>query len=156
MAKVGCPLKFKNKEELETKINEYFSMCDNRTKKVKVKDGIMEMPDPRPYTVTGLALHLNTNRQTLINYESRDEFFDTITRAKNKIENFVEESLWTPKIATGIIFNLKNNYEWRDKIETDITTKGDKLENTNMDLDKLANDLANKLKEQKLDGKSTD
>ena len=75
------------------------------------------MPDPIPYTITGLALHLGTNRQTLINYENRDEFFDAINTAKLRCEHFAERSLWQPKIATGVIFNLKNNYGWRDQRE---------------------------------------
>lgn len=94
------PLKFQNAEELQQKIDEYFEMCDEKGK---------------PYTISGLAYFLGTNRQTLLNYEEREEFFDTITRAKAKIEAFVEESLWQPKIATGVMFNLKNNFGWQDK-----------------------------------------
>lgn len=94
------PLKFQSVEELQRKIDEYFEMCDEQGK---------------PYTISGLAYFLGTNRQTLLNYEERDEYFDTIKRAKARIEAFVEESLWQPKIATGVIFNLKNNFGWQDK-----------------------------------------
>jgi hypothetical protein len=96
----GRPLKFQSVEELQQKIDEYFELCDEKGK---------------PYTISGLAYFLGTNRQTLLNYEERSEFFDTITRAKAKIEAFVEESLWQPKIATGVMFNLKNNFGWQDK-----------------------------------------
>jgi hypothetical protein len=114
------PLKFQSVEELQEKIDEYFELCDNRTTVALTKQGkLIEVPDPRPYTVSGLALYLDTTRQGLINYENRDEFYDTIRRAKSKIEAFAEESLWTPKVATGVIFNLKNNFGWVDKSEVD-------------------------------------
>lgn len=116
----GRPLKFKDIEGLQKEINKYFDDCDNRQRKEVTKNGdVIYVPAPRPYTVTGLALALETNRETLINYENRDEFFDTIKNAKLKCENFAEESLWTEKIAAGVIFNLKNNYGWKDKVEVE-------------------------------------
>ena|SRR3990167_3214127 len=121
--KCGRPLKFETVELLQEKIDEYFHLCDSKTKKIKVGSEIQEIPDPRPYTITGLALYLDTSRQTLIDYTSKEEFFDTIMRAKLKVENFTEESLWVPKIANGIMFNLKNNYGWKDKNETDFNIK---------------------------------
>lgn len=123
MAGAGRPLKFKSAKELQAKIDEYFEMCDNRTEKVLLKSGeVADIPNPRPYTISGLALALDTTRRTLLDYEKRgDEFSHTIRRAKQKIENFVEESLWTPKIATGVMFNLKNNFEWEDKQNVEST-----------------------------------
>lgn len=120
------PLKFESAEELAERINEYFYSCDTRMKVVFTKEGdMMEVPDPKPYTISGLAYFLGTNRQTLLNYEQKDEFFDTIRAAKARIEMFVEESLWTPKIATGVMFNLKNNFGWVDKSELDQNSKVD-------------------------------
>ena len=55
------------------------------------------------------------SRQDLINYSKDKEFFDTIKKAKLKIENYLEEHLVTDNSVTGIIFNLKNNYGWKDK-----------------------------------------
>lgn len=118
--KVGRPLKFVSVDELQRKIEEYFETCDNHTRPYVTKEGeIIQIPDPKPYTITGLALALDTTRQGLINYEQRDEYYDTIRRAKLKIENYAEESLWQPKIATGVIFNLKNNFAWIEKQELD-------------------------------------
>src|SRR5690348_14958095 len=118
---VGRPLKFDTVEELETQINLYFDDCDKtedtrvwshdeiepqedgkrlctncwkaeRSKGCLLVSGKLKLP--RPYTVTGLALWLNTSRQTLLNYESRDQFFDTIAAAKLKIENYASERLF--------------------------------------------------------------
>ncbi len=47
----------------------------------------------RPYTVTGLAVWLDTSRQTLNNYEVRPEFFDSIKRAKQRVENYAKEAV---------------------------------------------------------------
>lgn len=135
MPAVGRPLKFKSVEELETKINEYFNKCDKNTKQFVTKDGeLIEVPDPIPYTISGLAYHLDTSRRTLIDYEERDdEYSHTIRKAKDRCEAFAEESLWKPKIATGIMFNLQNNYGWRQKQELDANLSGG-LDNTNVNV----------------------
>lgn len=100
--KGGRPAKYKNKEELQEKIDKYFKECDK---------------EHEPYTVTGLGLALDMSRQDLINYSNKEEFFDTIKKAKQKVENYLEKRLINDSSATGIIFNLKNNYGWKDKQE---------------------------------------
>ena len=107
----GRPLKFNSAVEMQTAINEYFAKCD---------------AEDRPYTVSGLAVALDTNRQTLINYEGKDEFVDTIKNAKAKIEAYNEEMLYNKNIPTvGVIFNLKNNYGWKDKQEIEAEVNSD-------------------------------
>lgn len=138
---LGRPPKFGTVEELQEKINAYFESCDNRTTKIMNSKGKMiEVPDPRPYTITGLALALDTTRRTLLDYETiyGEEFSHTIKMAKQKIENFAEESLWQPKIATGVIFNLKNNYGWVDK--TEVETSGETTVNNKIDLKNVSTD----------------
>lgn len=98
----GRPPKYTSKEEIEFKINKYFFECDT---------------NDEPYTITGLAIALDMSRQDLINYSKKEEFFDTIKKAKMKCENYLEKKLITEGPATGIIFNLKNNYGWKDKQE---------------------------------------
>lgn len=98
----GRPPKYKKKEEIENKIKEYFKECDVQNE---------------PYTVTGLARSLNMSRQDLLNYGKKNEFFDTIKKAKWKIEEYLEKRLIKDSSTTGIIFNLKNNYGWKDKYD---------------------------------------
>lgn len=112
MAQEGRPLKFKSVEELQKKIDAYF--------KKTPKD---------EWTITGLAMALDTYRQTLINYEGKDEFVDTIKKAKQKVENGYEIDL-KKSGRSGTIFALKN-FDWRDKTETDLTTQGDKITGIN-------------------------
>lgn len=126
----GRPLKFKSVEELKKKIDEYFKSCwvqkvdmfgnpiflkDDKGKKTNQK----VMIQFRPYTITGIAVALDTTRDLLIDYAEKDEFSDTIKRAKQMCHNYAEESLFIGKNPTGAIFNLKNNYGWQDKTETE-------------------------------------
>ncbi|MBU8770325.1 DNA-packaging protein [Cytobacillus oceanisediminis] len=128
------PLKFETAEELSERISEYFYSCDTNMKVMFTKEGDpIEVPDPKPYTISGLAYFLGTNRQTLLNYEEREEFVDTIRAAKARIEAFVEESLWVPKIAQGVVFNLKNNFGWKE--QQDINMSGELEINVSLDDD---------------------
>lgn len=107
----GRPLKYQSVEDMQRDIDKYFAECDEKQK---------------PYTVSGLAYALGTNRQTLINYEDKRDFFDTIKEAKAKIERFNEEMLYNKDVSTtGVIFNLKNNYGWKDKQEIEADVKND-------------------------------
>lgn len=146
MAKVGRPLKFESVQELQQKIDAYFAECDphiiditewveardNSGKLLKDENGLnylveishKKKTEQIPYTITGLALALDTSRETLLDYEDKPIFSDTIKRAKVKIENFAERQLFTTT-PTGSIFNLKNNYGWRDKTEQDIKHGGE-------------------------------
>lgn len=141
--KRGRPLKFTSVDELEKKIQAYFDSCDPHMEEVtewveartsegklkKDKNGLnylvkithKVLTKQKPYTITGLALALDTSRETLLDYEDKEDFSDTIKKAKDKCHNYVENSLLTSN-PTGAIFNLKNNYGWKDKTETDITS----------------------------------
>lgn len=105
----GRPKKYKNKEELQKKIDEYFSFCDEKEK---------------PYTICGLALAIDLDRKSLLNYSEDEEFFRTIKKAKQKCEAYAEEQLYLGKNTAGVIFNMKNNYNWKDKTEQELTVEG--------------------------------
>lgn len=99
----GRPLKYSDPKELEKDIQEYFNYCDENNK---------------PLTMSGLAYALDMDRKTLLNYSNREKFFPTIKKAKERIERFNEEILYSKDVPTvGVIFNLKNNFDWRDKQE---------------------------------------
>lgn len=108
--KVGRPPKFSSVEELEEKIEKYFKDCDEKGD---------------PYTMTGLALALDTTRETLLDYKDKDEYSYSIKRAKTRCEAYAERHLFNGKNGVvGAIFNLKNNYSrWVDKQEIVQTEK---------------------------------
>lgn len=114
-------LKWTDSKVVENLINKYFTDCDKKN---------------RPYTMTGLAYALNCNRWTILKYKNmlfKSEknqndlellrISELIEDAKNKCERYAEESLFTSKNVSGVIFNLKNNYKWVDKIENVNTNK---------------------------------
>lgn len=107
--KVGRPLKFKSVEDLQEKIDAYFN-----TTGLQVDKNGKEYY--KPITITGLALALDTTRETLMDYQNKDEYSYTIKKAKLRCENFAEENLFMGKSPTGSIFALKN-YGWSDKTE---------------------------------------
>lgn len=123
---VGRPLKFKTPEELQTAIDEYFAWCDARTIK-KVDDNGKEylVSYPAPYTMHGLARALQVDRQTILNYADKDEYFGAIKAARQRVAEDVETRLMDGKAQTGAIFNLKNNFGWKDETHTDLTTGGE-------------------------------
>lgn len=96
----GRPLKFSSIDELEQKIEDYFQQTP------------LDL-----VTITGLAVHLETSRETLINYQDRPEFFDTIKKAKDRVEHAYE--MRGLKVGNAFdIFRLKN-MGWKDKSEVE-------------------------------------
>ncbi|MBR6907719.1 hypothetical protein IKN40_04435 [bacterium] len=117
--------KYKTPEEFQKVIDNYFAKCDE---------------EHRPYTMSGLALALGLDRSTLVRYGEKDLFANLVKKAKLKVETMLEENLYRTGNNSGIIFNLKNNYGWRDQIEI---ADNDKLNKVEELLSKL-NDEANK------------
>lgn len=99
----GRPIKY-TADELQTKVNEYFE-TENRP------------------TIAGMAVFLEMDRQTLYNYRERDEFFDILKTAVNKVEAKYEGRLIYENNPTGVIFALKN-MGWKDKTESEVRVDG--------------------------------
>jgi hypothetical protein len=120
--KTGRPLRYKTKEELQKAIDTYFKDCEGTVLKDADGDvacdkyGQPVVINRRPPTVTGLALALGFNsRQTLLNYQGKKQFVDTITRAKARCEEYTESRLFDRDGAMGAKFSLTNNFKgWRD------------------------------------------
>lgn len=74
-------------------------------------------------SILGLCEYLDIHRSTLIEYEELQEFSNTIKKAKQRIEKYNAEQLYRKEQVTGIIFNLKNNFNWVDKQEIDQKTE---------------------------------
>jgi hypothetical protein len=119
---VGHPPIFNNPEEMKEKIDAYFAQCDARKVERFDKEGKVYLAaHPEPYTMAGLAFALNVDRQTILNYGKKEEFFGTIKKARMKVEMDVERRLMETTNQTGAIFNLKNNFGWVDKQETSLS-----------------------------------
>lgn len=123
---VGKPPRYKDAEEIQKLIDEYFKECagipytdENGQPLTTEKGAVIYKTPPKPPTVTGLALALGFNsRQSLLNYQEKQEFLDTITRAKSRVEEYAEERLFDKDGANGAKFSLANNFRgWSEKQE---------------------------------------
>lgn len=125
----GRPPKYTSSEELQKKIDEYFKDCEGTVVKDRNGDVMVDkfghpvILGAKPPTITGLALALGFNcRQSLLNYEGKKEFFDTITRAKARVEKYTEERLFDRDGANGAKFSLANNFKgWNEKTEVAVS-----------------------------------
>lgn len=125
---VGRPPKYEHKEEIEGLIEEYFKKCEGEILKddegevIFDKFGNPVIVGARPPTVTGLALALGfSTRLSLLNYQGKKEFMNTITRAKSMVEAYAEERLFDKDGSNGARFSLINNFRgWTEKPQTDL------------------------------------
>lgn len=105
------PRVYETPEDMDGEISAYFNQCD---------------AEKRPYTIAGLAYYLGfVDRHSIPEYEKRDEFSSTIKRARSRIEMQRSERLVSGDgNVTGMIFDLKNNFGWKDKQDVDIQSGG--------------------------------
>jgi len=121
--KMGRPKLYTNVQEVAEIIEEYFTYCDNRIQQVysAKADGVIEVMNPAPYTMSGLAVKLGMDRMSLLNYSKQEDFFYTIKAARNRVEADIEERMNDKQTFTpGLIFNAKNNFGWKDAQQQDI------------------------------------
>lgn len=130
MAGRGRPRAFNSVEELESKINDYFEYCNKENK---------------PYTMSGLAYYLDVDRKTIVNYTKEEEYFPTIKKARDRVQMQLEENaLMNISNSTFTIFNLKNNFDWKDRIETNT----ENFEQINESLHNIANLINNPVEDR--------
>jgi hypothetical protein len=112
----GQPPIFESAEEMQEVITKYFEGLVYED-----CDGIEHY---RPALITGLALALGfCTRQSIYDYEKREEYSYTIKRAKMMVEADYERRL-DGKACTGSIFALKN-MGWKDKQEIENNHSGE-------------------------------
>lgn len=87
-----------------------------------------------PPSITALCLYLGITRDTFCRYAAEEGFTDTVTHARGRIEAYLEEQLMTGKKVQGIIFQLKNNYGWKDQRELELGDKTRETMSENMSL----------------------
>jgi len=126
----GRPQKYTPETLLKKSIEYFDTLSDEKNFIDKWKD----WKHPRPKTLSGLCLYLWVSKD-YISEKAKDELFsETIKRIRLVVENNIEEwillNIYNP---TSGIFNLKNNFDWKDKLEVDSTQ-----ENWNMDLTGLS------------------
>ena len=138
----GRPLLFKTPAELEAKIEAYFESCYRPMINLKTNEivhdaqGNVIIEQYKPFTISGLAVALDTSRKVLMEYQAKDEFSNAIMRAKRKCENYTEEALFRKESVQGAKFVLINGYGFAEKQEITQNTPSA----VNFDVKKLTND----------------
>lgn len=99
---IGRPPLWKTPEELQIKIDECKAWCKENEK---------------PFTLSRLAVFVDCDRATLVNYSEKDAFFATIKKARAEAEADTEDALMSGRAPVGAIFSLKNNFGWKDQRE---------------------------------------
>ena len=111
MAEIGRPCKFQDIEAFQLAIDNFFNECDAKGD---------------PYTITGLAMALDTSREVLMDIESQtsagysDQFSDSVKKAKLRCHNYAERQAYLARNPAAAIFIMKN-YGWRDQQEINHT-----------------------------------
>ncbi len=132
-----------NIKAVDTLVQQYFEYIEGEegTKEVVVGNDDEGKPiyesetywirRPEPPTVTGLTLYLGfADKSTLYDYSKKESFSHSIKRGLSRIEQFHEIKASYGDKCTGNIFVLKN-FGWVDRVEQDITSKGEKINNDN-------------------------
>ena len=130
---VGRPPKFTSKEQIQELGETYLRECMGKPFVMENGDVLMDkygeviLVGRHPPTVTGLARALGfTSRQSLLEYQAKPEFSDTVTRLKLQIEEYAEERLFDKDGQRGAEFSLKYNFRWaqEDKGDSDDDNAG--------------------------------
>lgn len=129
--KAGRPPMYNTAEEMQEIIDSYFEECkgdflrDDDGKICRDKYGVPIIINQKPPTITGLALALGfTSRQALLNYQEKEEFVDTVTRAKSRVECYAEERLFDKEGTNGAKFSLANNFNgWKERQDINVSGK---------------------------------
>jgi len=111
------PLQYKNPDEMQAVIYEYFKGCKSNGEGVGV-EGHKEAeitPDVHP-SIIGMCVALQLSYTSLSNYEQKDEFVGTIEQAKQVIEAYNVQRLYDSQV-TGVKFVLINGFKWKDRQE---------------------------------------
>lgn len=113
--------------------NEYFRKCDLRVKMVPVpKEGLVESPNPEPYSIEGLCDYLDITRDVFYYWRKKDnELGIRAQKIHNKITaNRITGALDGTQNSSFAQFLLKNNNpeDYRDKIEVENTVAAEAME----------------------------
>lgn len=124
--KGGRPRLYDDPIFFEEKVEQYFDECKK---------------NEEPPTVAGISYFLGfIDKESFSQYADYDGFSRTVKRARLRIEAAKNTMLFSRDYATaGVIFDLKNNHGWSDKVEHGEMTPseyGQKVERYLRDMDR--------------------
>lgn len=106
-------------EKLEQAIDKYFTVCFGSPELTDAKDFKV------PPTTLGLALALGVSKAVMYDMVKENNSLSILLKkALDVIQNWTELQLFTNPRQIGVLFSLKNNYNWKDKTEIDTNLTG--------------------------------
>lgn len=132
LIKTGRPPIFKDPEKMQEAVDRYFESCWEM-KKIGIDEEtgepIYEKVMIKPYLVSGLAFALGMSTESLRKYGSnhlqkgpyeQEIFFAIVNAAKQRVEQFAEEKLFSNHYNGGR-FVLACNYRWKETQVNEVT-----------------------------------
>ena len=125
---MGGKRKYESPKALKKQCDKYFEslMAPVYYKGEPMRDanGAILMRQERPATISGLALFLGIGTTTLREYHLKSisglippEFAEIILEARQRVENFAEEQIYTKDGARGAQFVLQSGFGWETRKE---------------------------------------
>lgn len=127
--------RFQSPYQMQALVDEYFASCDGVLYNPKTgkpyldKDGVPVTGQIKPYTITGLALHLDLTTECMKNYEQGklddygyeideiNQYSYIIKKARMRIEEYAETRLYDKDGYNGSRFVLDCAFNWRSRKE---------------------------------------
>jgi hypothetical protein len=117
----GRPLLYNSVEDIQVAINKYFDTIGPVFLRDKSGECVLDkfskpiVIDYKHPNVTGLALALGFNsRQSFYNYQGREDFLDTMSRARAYIEDYTTNLLYGRDTSNGARFYLERIYQMHE------------------------------------------
>lgn len=127
--KVGRRLEYSTPNQLSRAVAEYFDSISYELPYTNDKgepicnlagEEIVLIKYIVPPSIQELCLYLCISMRTFENYSHRPEFSEICTEAKLRIEAYLTEQVNVRDRPQGIIFNLENNFGWKNKKEVEL------------------------------------
>lgn len=74
-----------------------------------------------PPTVGGLCAHLGIHRSSWANFANDEELAPVVEAARGRLQAYLEQQLLERKDVKGIVFDLENNYGYRERRSVEVT-----------------------------------
>lgn len=146
----GRPLEYT--PDIPNKVLEYLDMCQDEEDEFhqtrgEKSDGYQRLVRVKLPTIEGLAVYLNIHKKTVYDWEDKfPEFSHVIDILRQKQANSLINNGLSGNYNATIAKVLLTKHGYREAVDTDLTTKGDKLESSE-EIKKLAEQL-NELKKK--------
>lgn len=94
-------------------------ICEERTVKNQLGETATRVEYLQKPSVAAICTEIGISRDTWNEYERREGYDAVCAAAKLEIERYLVERLGSGKGDSGVMFNLKQNYGWKDRMEVE-------------------------------------